>query len=57
MVAWYRPRPGHGAVLFDDPTSALDLEMIGEDLNVMTELAADGMTIVLPRLLLNAPSA
>ena len=35
------------AMLFDEPTSALDPEMIGEVLNVMTELAADGMTMVI----------
>ena len=34
------------AMLFDEPTSALDPEMIGEVLNVMTELAAEGMTMV-----------
>jgi glutamate transport system ATP-binding protein len=34
------------AMLFDEPTSALDPEMIGEVLDVMTALAADGMTMV-----------
>ena len=34
------------AILFDEPTSALDPEMIGEVLAVMTELAKDGMTMV-----------
>ncbi|MBQ9252560.1 MAG: amino acid ABC transporter ATP-binding protein [Clostridia bacterium] len=34
------------AMLFDEPTSALDPEMIGEVLNVMTELAAEGMTML-----------
>jgi glutamate transport system ATP-binding protein len=34
------------AMLFDEPTSALDPEMIGEVLDVMTSLAADGMTMV-----------
>ena len=34
------------AILFDEPTSALDPEMIGEVLDVMTELAGDGMTMV-----------
>lgn len=34
------------AILFDEPTSALDPEMIGEVLAVMTELARDGMTMV-----------
>ena len=33
-------------MLFDEPTSALDPEMVGEVLNVMTELAKDGMTMV-----------
>ncbi len=33
-------------MLFDEPTSALDPEMVGEVLNVMQELAADGMTMV-----------
>ena len=35
------------AMLFDEPTSALDPEMIGEVLNVMTELADDGMTMLI----------
>ena len=34
------------AILFDEPTSALDPEMIGEVLEVMTELAQEGMTMV-----------
>ena len=33
-------------LLFDEPTSALDPEMVGEVLKVMTELAQDGMTMV-----------
>ncbi len=33
-------------ILFDEPTSALDPEMINEVLDVMTGLAADGMTMV-----------
>ena len=33
-------------LFFDEPTSALDPEMVGEVLNVMKELAADGMTMV-----------
>ena len=33
-------------MLFDDPTSALDPEMVGEVLGLMRELAADGMTMV-----------
>ncbi len=35
------------AILFDEPTSALDPEMIGEVLSVMTELAGEGMTMVI----------
>ncbi len=35
------------AILFDEPTSALDPEMIGEVLDVMTELAGEGMTMVI----------
>ncbi len=35
------------AMLFDEPTSALDPEMIGEVLNVMTQLAKDGMTMLI----------
>ncbi|MCR5272534.1 MAG: amino acid ABC transporter ATP-binding protein [Lachnospiraceae bacterium] len=35
------------AMLFDEPTSALDPEMINEVLNVMTELAREGMTMVI----------
>ncbi len=34
------------AMLFDEPTSALDPEMISEVLDVMTELARDGMTML-----------
>ncbi|AIJ33744.1 glutamate ABC transport system, ATP-binding protein [Corynebacterium imitans] len=33
-------------MLFDEPTSALDPEMVGEVLDVMGELAATGMTMV-----------
>ena len=33
-------------MLFDEPTSALDPEMVGEVLQVMKELAAEGMTMV-----------
>lgn len=33
-------------MLFDEPTSALDPELVGEVLNVMKELAAEGMTMV-----------
>lgn len=33
-------------MLFDEPTSALDPEMVGEVLDVMTELAASGMTMI-----------
>jgi polar amino acid transport system ATP-binding protein len=33
-------------MLFDEPTSALDPELVGEVLDVMRELAADGMTMV-----------
>lgn len=33
-------------MLFDEPTSALDPEMVGEVLQVMKELAAKGMTMV-----------
>lgn len=35
-----------GVMLFDEPTSALDPEMVGEVLEVMKELAAEGMTMV-----------
>jgi ABC-type polar amino acid transport system ATPase subunit len=34
-------------MLFDEPTSALDPEMIGEVLNVIKELAASGMTMLI----------
>ena len=34
------------AILFDEPNSALDPEMIGEVLEVMTRLAREGMTMV-----------
>ena len=33
-------------MLFDEPTSALDPEMVGEVLKVITELASEGMTMV-----------
>ena len=33
-------------MLFDDPTSALDPEMVGEVLDVMKQLAREGMTMV-----------
>jgi polar amino acid transport system ATP-binding protein len=33
-------------MLFDEPTSALDPELVGEVLNVMGDLAADGMTMI-----------
>ena len=33
-------------MLFDEPTSALDPEMIKEVLDTMTELAAEGMTML-----------
>ena len=33
-------------ILFDEPTSALDPEMVGEVLDVMKQLAAEGMTMV-----------
>lgn len=32
--------------MFDEPTSALDPEMVGEVLNVMKDLAAQKMTMV-----------
>ena len=34
-------------MLFDEPTSALDPEMVGEVLQVMKDLAAEGMTMVI----------
>lgn len=37
-----RPR----VLLFDEPTSALDHELVGEVLKTMTELAAEGVTMV-----------
>ena len=33
-------------MLFDEPTSALDPEMVGEVLELMSQLARDGMTMV-----------
>ena len=33
-------------MLFDEPTTALDPEMVGDVLEVMKELAKDGMTMV-----------
>jgi len=35
-----------GVMLFDEPTSSLDPEMVGEVLDVMKQLARDGMTMV-----------
>jgi glutamate transport system ATP-binding protein len=37
---------GPKVMLFDEPTSALDPEMINEVLEVMQQLAADGMTMI-----------
>lgn len=34
-------------ILFDEPTSALDPEIVGDVLGVMTDLAKDGMTMVI----------
>lgn len=34
-------------ILFDEPTSALDPEMVGEVLDLMRELAAEGMTMLI----------
>ena len=34
------------AILFDEPTSSLDPELVGEVLGVMRSLAEDGMTMV-----------
>lgn len=34
-------------MLFDEPTSALDPEMVNDVLNVMKQLAADGMTMII----------
>jgi polar amino acid transport system ATP-binding protein len=33
-------------MLFDAPTSALDRETVGEGLNVMRDLAQEGMTMI-----------
>ena len=33
-------------MLFDEPTSALDAELVGEVLQVMRNLAASGMTMI-----------
>jgi polar amino acid transport system ATP-binding protein len=33
-------------LLFDEPTSALDPEIVGEVLDVMRDLAAEGMTML-----------
>jgi len=38
---------GPEVMLFDEPTSALDPEMVGEVLDVMRDLAAEGMTMVI----------
>ena len=35
------------AILCDEPTSALDAEMVGEVLNLLSSLAAEGMTMVI----------
>ncbi|WP_414451600.1 amino acid ABC transporter ATP-binding protein [Burkholderia sp. 22PA0099] len=35
------------AILFDEPTSALDPEMVSEVLDLMTELAREGITMVI----------
>jgi len=33
-------------ILFDEPTSALDPELVGEVLTIMTDLAREGMTML-----------
>ena len=33
-------------IRFDEPTSALDPQLVGEALHIMTELAHDGMTML-----------
>ena len=33
-------------LLFDEPTSALDPEMVGEVLDIMTQLAKEGLTMI-----------
>ncbi len=38
---------GPALILFDEPTSALDPELVGEVLNVITQLAATGITMVI----------
>lgn len=38
--------PEPDLILFDEPTSALDPELVGEVLRVMTDLAAEGMTMI-----------
>jgi polar amino acid transport system ATP-binding protein len=38
---------GPAIMLFDEPTSSLDPEMVGEVLDVMKKLARDGMTMVI----------
>jgi glutamate/aspartate transport system ATP-binding protein len=35
------------AMLFDEPTSALDPELVSEVLNIVRDLAAEGMTMLL----------
>ena len=34
-------------ILFDEPTSALDPEMVGEVLDLIKQVAAEGMTMVI----------
>ena len=43
-------------MLFDEPTSALDPEMINEVLDVMTELAQEGMTMMLSLIHISEPT-
>jgi ABC-type histidine transport system ATPase subunit len=36
-------------MLFDEPTSSLDPELVGEVLRVMEQVAGEGMTMIWPR--------
>ena len=38
---------GPAAILFDEPTSSLDPELVGEVLQVMKQLAREGMTMII----------
>lgn len=46
MAQEFAAAPSRRYLIFDKPTSSLDPELAGDVLNVMRDLAAEGMTMV-----------